>query len=202
MYKNFGGVISDALEEDGKRIIAEHNAVEDEIIGMLEDKIEDIRLQSTVVADAQAIKALKLETYEKLNAAGKIKPQHHFKAQMERILAMVAAEEVSMQEKVKVAMMQEATAAVKAEFASSDALKKESLTNAIAQLKGAKTGGDPVKSAYLKFFKEKAAAAAKIDEKAETAQARASIVTKLNAVAKNEGFYFEFGADGKPKMVV
>ena len=54
----------------------------------------------------------------------------------------------------------------------------------------------------LAFFKEKSAAAAQIDEKKETAEMRASLITKMNGIAKSEGFYFEFGADGKPKMVV
>lgn len=169
---------------------------------MLQEKVDDIKLQSRVVQDAEDIKALKIQTYEKLNAAGKIKPQYEFKAQVEKLLSMMEAEELSMREKAKHDMMEEATAAVTAEFATSAELKKVSLTNAIASLKGGKVAGDPVKDAYLKFFKDKAAAAAKIDAKAETQAARQNIVTKLNSVAKNEGFYFEFGPDGKPKMVV
>ena len=170
---------------------------------MLQDKVNDIKLQSRVVQDAEDVKALKIATYEKLNAAGKVKPQYELKAQIERMLHMMEAEELSIRERSKVDLMEEATAAVTAEFASSAELKKSSLSNAINALKGAKTaGGDPVKDAYLKFFKEKAAAASKIDAKAETQEARQAIVAKLNAVAKNEGFFFEFGPDGKPKMVV
>jgi len=175
--------------------------VEDQIIGMLQDKIDDIKLQSRIVQDAEDIKALKIATYEKLNAAGKIKPQYEFKSQVERLLHLVETEEVSMREKEKIELMAEATAKVTAEFASSDELKKKGLANAIAVLKGGKVAGDPVKESYLKFFKEKAAAAAKVDEKAETQASRQAIITKLNAVAKNEGFFFEFGPDGKPKMV-
>lgn len=159
-------------------------------------------LQSRVVQDAEDIKALKIQTYEKLNAAGKIKPQYEFKAQVEKLLQMMEAEELSMREKAKHDLMDEATAFVTAEFASSAELKKVSLANAIATLKGGKVAGDPVKDAYLKFFQQKAADASKIDEKAETMEARQSVLTKLNSVAKNEGFYFEFGPDGKPKMVV
>jgi len=121
---------------------------------------------------------------------------------VERLLHMIEAEEISMREKAKHDLMEEATAAVTAEFSSSPELKKSSLSNAIAALKGGKGAGDPVKDAYLKFFKGKAAAAAKIDEKAETKAARRAIVGKLNAAAKNEGFFFELGEDGKPRMVV
>lgn len=202
IWKQFGGTIKEALESDGKRIIEEHNKVEDEIIGMLQDKVDDIKMQSRIVQDAEDIKALKIQTYEKLNAAGQVKPQYEFKHQIERMLNIVEAEEVNVREKAKHAMMEEATAKVMSEFATNDALKKKSLANAIATLKGGKSSGDPVKETYLKYFQDKAAAAKKIDEKAETNAARANIITKLNAIAKSEGFFFEFGPDGKPKMVV
>lgn len=205
IYKQFGGTIYDALEEDGKKILQEHNKVEDEIIAMLQHKVDDIKMQSNVVQDAEAVKALKLETYEKLNAAGKIKPQYEFKAQVERLVSLMEQEEVNMKEKAKVALMEEATEAVKAEFATSKEMKKTSLVNAIATLKGgaAKGSSDPVKDAYLKFFQKKAAEAKGIDEKKETLAAREAMLTKLNAVAKNEGFFFEFDlATGKPKMTV
>jgi len=202
VYKQFGGVIREALEEDGKRILAEHNKIEDEVIDILKKKIEDVRMQEHIVKDAEDIKALKIQTYEKLNAAGKIKPQYDFKHQIERMLAMMETEEASMTEKAKIAMMEEATKAVAREFSSGKDLKKRALENAVAQLKGTKAGTDPVKAAYLSFFKAKAAAAKKIDPAVETREARAAMVAKMNAIAKNEGFYFEFDANGKPKMVV
>ena len=202
VYKQFGGVIKEALEEDGKRILAEHNKIEDEVIDILQTKIDDVRMQERVVQDAEDIKALKIQTYEKLNAAGKVKPQYEFKAQIERMLAMMETEEANMTEKAKIALMAEATEAVTREFASSKNLKKVSLQNAVAQLKGTKAGADPVKAAYLSFFKFKAETAKKIDAAAETREARAAMVAKMNAIAKNEGFYFQFDADGKPKMVV
>jgi hypothetical protein len=205
MYKQFGGVFKDFLEEDGKKILDEHNRQEDAVITLLQDKIDDIRFQSRVVQDAEDVRALKLATYDKLNAAGKIKPQYDFKAQVERILALMETEEVNMKEKAKHALMDEATAAVTAQFASSPDLKKSSLAGAIAALKGttAKSGSaDVVQAAYVQFFKDKQKAAQSIDAAAEIAASRKSVVTKLNAAAKNEGFLFEFDADGKPKMVV
>ena len=42
--------------------------------------------------------------------------------------------------------------------------------------------------------------AAKIDEAAEIAEQRKAIITKLNTVAMTDKMYFDFGADGKPKM--
>jgi hypothetical protein len=191
--------------------LEEHNRQEDAIITLLQDKINDIQMQSRIVQDAEDIKALKLATYEKLSAAGKVKPLYDFKSQMERMLALVEAEEVNLKEKAKHALMEEATAAVTAQFASSAELKKSSLAGAIAALKkgsgtGGATGGgggpDVVQAAYIQFFKDKQKSAQKIDVGAETAASRKAIVTKLNAVAKNEGFFFEFDEAGKPKMVV
>jgi hypothetical protein len=202
VYKQFGGAIHDMLEEDGKRILSEHNVLEDAIINDLQDKLYDVQMQAHVVQDAQAIKELRIASYAKLNAAGIIKPQFEFKAQMERLLTMMESEEISMQEKTKQAIMEEARASVTAEFSTNQELKKTSLASAIAQLKGSAGQSDPVKAAYLAFFKTKGKQAAGIDEKVELQQNRAVMVAKLNAMASNEGFFFELDPAGKPKMTV
>jgi hypothetical protein len=202
VYKQFGGAIHDMLQEDGVRILEEHNKLEDAIIHDLQDKLYDVQMQEHVVQDAMDIKELRVASYVKLNAAGIIKPQFEFKAQMERLLTMMAAEEVSMQEKTKAAIMEEARVSVTAEFSTNKELKKTSLASAIAQLKGSSGQSDPVKAAYLSFFKTKGVAAAKIDEKVELEQNRASMIGKMNAIASNEGFFFELDAAGKPKMTV
>jgi hypothetical protein len=202
VYKQFGGVIYEMMEEDGKRILEEHNKLEDAIITDLEDKLYDIKMQENIIQDAHDVKELRIASYAKLNAAGKIKPLFEFKHQMERMLTMMEAEEANMQEKGKISLMEEATASVTKEFAANKELKKTSLASAIAQLKGGGGGQDPVKSAYLAFFKTKSVDAAKIDEKVELKAARESMVSKLNAVAANEKFFFELDASGKPKMIV
>ncbi|GKZ00685.1 hypothetical protein MPSEU_001020600 [Mayamaea pseudoterrestris] len=202
VYKQFGGAIYEALSAEGDRLIEEHNKVEDEVIHMLQDKIDDIKFQSRLVQDAEEIKQLKLQTYDMLNEAGKIKPLYDFKSQMERMLTIIQNEEANMTEKAKHSLMEEATAGVTSQFLSSADLKKRSLANAIASLKGTKASGDVVKDAYLQFFKSKTAEASKIDPKKESAEARAVMAQKMNAIAKSEGFFFEIGADGKPKMVV
>ena len=203
IYKQFGGVIQEALEEDGKRVLAEHNAAEDQVISSLQQSISNIKAQESVVEDISAVKELKAETYKKLNEVGKIKPLYDFKAQVEKLLSMISHEEAVMQEKAKIALMEEATNAVKASFADNAELKKAALSSAIASLKGTKSGAkDPVQDAYLAFFADKKKAAAKIDAAAEAAAAREAIIMKLNATAMNEGFYFQFDKDGKPKMVV
>lgn len=200
VYKQFGSVIYEALEEDGKRILEEHNTVEDADIAVLKHKIADVEGQSMVLQDAQDIKQLKIETYEKLNTAGKVKPLYDFKSQMEKILATMQAEETNMKEKAKQALMAEATAAVQKAFTTNKDLGKACLASAIAQLEGKPSGSDPVKDAYVKFFQAKAKAGG--DEAAEAKAAREQMVTKLNAVARSDGFFFEFDASGKPKMVV
>jgi len=202
IYTQFGDMLKEVLEADGKEIIAKANAAEDEVLGLLKSKRQDIVMQERIVQDAQDIQALKEETYEKLNAAGKIKPQHEFKAQMERMLTMIATEEANVKEKQKISMMQEATVAVTEELLNNKELQLQSLNNAIAKLKGQKAGEDPVKASYLKYFKWKASEAAKVDEKTEIKESRAAMLAKVNALADNEGFFFKFDADGKPKMTV
>jgi hypothetical protein len=202
VYKQFGGVIYDALAEDGKRMLAEHNAAEDAVIESLVKSIEEVEQQLQIVQDYQDVKALKVQSYEQLNAAGQIKPQYEFKQQVERLLVLMAQEETYMLEKGKHTLMEQATEAVKKQFLTQKNLKKNALDAAIAQLKGSKSaGGDPVKQAYLKFFQESGAAAKKVDAAAEIKETRAAVIAKLNTVAKNEGFFFEFDAEGKPKLV-
>ena len=203
IYKQFGGVIQEALEEDGKRVLAEHNAAEDQVISSIKQSIENIKAQEGVVDDIAAVKELKAETYKKLNEVGKVKPLYDFKAQVEKLLGMIAHEEAVMQEKSKIALMAEATDAVKGSFAQNADLKKAALSSAIASLKGGKSGAkDPVQEAYLAFFAQKKKAAEKIDAAAEATAAREAIISKLNATAMNEGFYFQFDSSGKPKMTV
>ena len=200
VYKQFGGVIYEALEADGKRMLQEHNQVEDLVIQSLQDRVDEAKMATNMEQDYKDVKALKVEAYDLLNAAGKIKPQYDLKQQVERVLTLVQAEETNMVEKTKVALMAEATAAVQAQFASDKNLQAASLAGAMAQLQGSKDAQDPVKDAYLSFFAQKKKA--KVDEAAEQAAARQSLVTKVNAIARSEGFLFELDeSTGKPKMV-
>jgi hypothetical protein len=119
---------------------------------------------------------------------------------MDRILGMIVQEENSVADKAKHALMAEAVATVTKEFASSAELKKAALDSAIAKLKGSKAE-DPVLKSFQTFFKQKAAEAKKSDDGSEEKAQRAALVAKLNSVAKNEGFYFDFDSKGSPKML-
>ena len=202
IYAQFGDTIKEALAAEGKETLVKQNAVEDEILGLLKTQRQDILMQENILQDFEDVQALKVETVEKLNAVGQIKPLHDFKGQVERLLTLIATEEANVKEKQKIAMMEEATTAVTQELLTNKALQKQSLENAIKKLKGEPAGEDPVKATYLKFFKWKADEAKKVDAKTEIAAARAAMVAKLNAVADNEGFYFKFDTDGKPVMTV
>ncbi|EJK53748.1 hypothetical protein THAOC_26744, partial [Thalassiosira oceanica] len=57
----------------------------------------------------------------------------------------------------------------------------------------------PVQTAFVKFFKDKAAAAKKSGDDSEEAAQREALIAKMNGVAKNEGFFFTFDANGKPQ---
>mmetsp|Transcript_19833 Transcript_19833/g.40968 ORF Transcript_19833/g.40968 Transcript_19833/m.40968 type:complete len:305 (+) Transcript_19833:71-985(+) len=202
LYTQGGDAIYKALDEKAVNLLKEHTEAEEKVIAALEHKLEYLKANQNMVNDFEAINAIRSATYEKLNAAGAIKPQHDFKAQVERMLNMIAHEEASVTEKTKVALMSEATASVTEKFSSDKALKKAALDAAIAKLKGGKTGADPVQAAFVQFFKDKAAAAkASKDDSEEKAQ-REAMIAKMNAVAKNEGFFFEFDAQGAPKMTV
>jgi Mitochondrial ATP synthase B chain precursor (ATP-synt_B) len=205
VYKQFGGMIHDSLAADGKRILAEHNAKEDAIIQDLQDKLADINAQSNIVQDAMDIKNLRLATYDKLSVVGAMKPLHDYKSQMERVLTMIEVEELASKEKMKQELMAEATSAVQSQFLSVKTLQQTALTNAIATLKGgASPATDPVQQAYQQFFQQKAkalAATSAQQEAAEIAQQRAVVIAKINAVAKNDHFYFQLDpSTGQPRM--
>lgn len=204
LYTQGGDIIYQSLDQKAKDLLKEHNEAEDKVIEALEQKLEFLQANKDQVEHFQIINKMREEAYGNLNAAGAVKPQHDFKAQVERVLNMIATEEASITEKTKVALMAEATAAVTEEFANSKALKKAALDSAIGGLQGgaAECGPDPVRDAFVKFFKNKAAEAAKSTDDSEEQAQRAALIGKMNAVAKSEGYFFQFDDSGKPKMVV
>lgn len=189
--------------EDGRKTLAYHNQLEDEMINSMKTYLGQIKEQENIVQDAESVYALKAETYEKLNAAGKNKPLYEYKAQVERLLNVIAHEEASMKEKAKHKLMAEATSFVKGKFASDKSLQKNSLDAAIAQLEGKQVKkADPVQATFVEFFQNKVKQAGAISEEQELAQSRAAVIAKMNAVAMNEGFYFKWDeVTGKPKML-
>ncbi len=200
LYTQGGDAIYKAIDERAVTLLKDHSEAEEKVIEALEQKLVFLKANQNMVNDFNAINEIREETYKKLNAAGAIKPQHDFKAQVERLLNMIATEEANVADKTKMALMSEATATVTEQFSTDKALKKAALDSAIAKLKGASTGADPVQAAFVQFFKDKAAAAkASKDDSEEKAQ-RAALIAKMNSVAKNEGFFFEFDASGLPKM--
>ena len=197
-------MINKSLKEESEAMLKIQNEAEDEVIAKLEENLEYMKLTENVVQDYQGVLDLTKSSYDKLNAAGKIKPQHDLKAQMDKMLSMIANEEQNVYEKAKLTMMTEATESVTAKFSSDEKLKKAALDNAMAKLTGkAKAGSDPVGAEFVNFFKEKSAAAKKADDGSEEKAARKAMLTKLNALAESDGMYFRFDeATGKPKLVV
>jgi len=199
-YTKGGAAIANGFKEEADAMLKIQNEAEDEVIAKMQENVEYLKLTENIVADYQGVFDLTKQSYEKLNAAGKIKPQHQLKAQVEKVLGMIATEEQSAYEKAKTAMMAEATDAVTAKFLSDETLKKAALDSALAKIAGKKVPEDPVQKAFVTFFQEKAAAAKQTDGSAELKEARATMIAKMNAIAENEGFYFRFDASGKPKM--
>lgn len=202
-YVQGGEIIANSFKEESKAMLKAQNEAEVEVISKLEETVEYMKLTENIVSDYKDVLDLTEESYAKLNAAGKIKPQHDLKAQMEKMLAMIGTEEQSSYEKAKVAMMSDATAAVTSEFLTSKDLKKAALDNAIAKLVGTAGAGagDPVQGAFVSYFAARAKAAKAADDGSEEKVARANMLAKMNAIADNEGMFFRFDASGKPTLV-
>jgi len=203
-YTQGGDMLANMFKDEAKDMLKAQNDAEDKVIAKLEESVDYMKLTENIVEDYQAVYDLTEESYAKLNASGKIKPQHELKAQMEKMLAMVATEESNNYEKAKVAMMADATAAVTAEFASNKDLKKAALTGAIAKLtgKGKAASSDVVSDEFVKFFKATGANAKASDDGSEEIAAREAMIAKMNAVAENDGMYFRFDAKtGKPALI-
>jgi len=197
LWSQGGEAIYNSLDEKAKALLKEHNEAEDKVISALEQKLDFLKANQNMVNDFEAINAIRSDSFEKLNAAGVIKPKHDFKAQVERILNLIAQEEANVTEKTKIAIMQEATATVTEAFATDKKLKKAALDAAIAQIKGGAAGTDPVIAEFSNFLKRKAEAASKVDAGAEEAQQRAALLAKMSAVAKSENMMFDIDASGK-----
>ena len=199
-YTQGGEAIHKSLDEKAVNLLKEHNEVEDRVINQISGDIELLKADLGVADTYREINSIREETYTKLNAVGAIKPQYDFKAHVERMIDMIAAEETNVSEKKKTALMEEATAAVTAEFSSNKSLKKAALDSAIAAIKGSsKDGSDPVQAEFVNFFKKKAADAKKTDA-AEAKAEREALIAKVNSLAKNEGISFQFDANGVPKL--
>jgi len=201
-YTQGGDALFKALDAKSKAMLKEHNEAEDKVIQALETKADFLRTNQNMVEDFKAINEIREGGYVSLNEAGAIKPHHDFKAQMVRILNMVVQEEASVTERTKMALMEEATQSVTEQFATNKALKKAALTAAIAQIKGDDAGSavDPVTNEFVQFFRAKGEEIKKSADGSEEKAQRDAMVAKINAVAKVEGFFFEFGADGVPKI--
>jgi len=202
VYTQGGDAIYKALDQKAVDLLKEHNEAEEKVIQALEQKLVFLKANQNMVNDFEAINEIRAETYAKLNAAGAIKPQHDFKAQVVRMLNMIAQEEASHTDKVKTALMAEATATVTEKFTSDKALKKAALDAAIAKIKGEKAGVDPIQAAFVQFFKDKAAAVKASGDDSEEKAQREAMIAKMNSVAKNEGFYFRFDSKGNPSLAV
>lgn len=200
-YTQGGDAVYKALDQRAVDLLEEHTQAEDKVIEALEQKLVFLRANRNMVNDFNAINAERSEAYEKLNAAGAVKPQHDFKAQVERMLTLIAAEEASVTEKAKMTLMGEATAAVTKKFTTDKAAKKAALDSAIAKLRDGNKGADPVQAAFINFFKEKAAAAKASNDDSEEKAQRAAMIAKLNAVAKSEECFFQFDGQGKPSLL-
>ena len=200
-YTQGGDAVYAALDERAKNLLKEHNDAENLVIEALEQKLTFLKANQNTVNDFSAINELRATAYAKLNAAGAVKPKHDFKAQVEKMLTMIAAEEASYTEKTKMSLMSEATTSVTTKFTTDAALKKKALDAAIAKLKGGDKAEDPVQAAFVQFFKDKASAAAASKDDSEEKAQRAAMIAKMNSVAKNEGFFFAFDASGTPKMM-
>jgi len=203
-YTHGGDIVYKALDQKAQTILKEQNEVEDKVIVALGEKLDFLKDNSNIVQYFEGINAERELTYSRLNAAGAVKPHHDFKAQVERVLNLISQEELSISEKKKTALMEEATAMVTDQFSNEKALKKAALDAAIASIKGTSKDAkaDPVKGAFVNFFKAKGADAAKADDGSEEVAQRVAMVSKLNALAKNEGYFFSFDESGGVKMTV
>jgi hypothetical protein len=200
VYTQGGDAIYKSMDAIAQDILKEHQEAEGKVVAALEQKLEFLKANSNMVQDFEAINKIREETYANLNAAGKVKPYHDLKAQVERMIIMIAQEEANVAEKAKAQLMEEATQSVKSQFTESKELKKQALDSAIARIKGS-ASKDPVQATFIKFFKDKATAAAKADDSKEAQTQRAALIAKLNSVCKNEKFFFQFDESGKPKMI-
>mmetsp|Transcript_27353 Transcript_27353/g.57307 ORF Transcript_27353/g.57307 Transcript_27353/m.57307 type:complete len:159 (+) Transcript_27353:1647-2123(+) len=103
-------MMSTMFKDEAKEMLKAQNEAESKVITKLEESVEYMKLTENIVKDYQAVYDVTEESYAKLNASGQIKPQHKLKAQVEKLLGMIAAEETNSYEKAKIAMMADSVA--------------------------------------------------------------------------------------------
>lgn len=200
VYTQGGDAIHRFLDERAQSLLKEHRESEEGLLDEMAKLIDHLGNQLEIPEVMRNMNGLRADAFAKLSAAGAVKPGHDLKIQVERMLHMIAQEEASNREKMKMSLMSEATETVTEQFSTSKSLKKSALDGAIGFLKRDVGGANPVKSSFLKFFKDKCSAAERVkDDSADRAQ-RNAFIMKANAVAQSEGYFFRFDDKGIPKM--
>jgi len=203
VYNSGGDAIYKFLDERAQKILKDHNKTEDKVIEALQLKLDFLESNQNMVNDFENINAIREEAYKNLSDVSAVKPKHDLRFQIERVLNTIITEEASVAEKTKIELMDEAISAVKNTFLKSKQLKKSALDTAISTIQGKEViDGEPVRMSFVQFFKEKAITASNEVNKSEENSQRSALISKLNTLCKTEGFFFNFDASGKPKMLV
>jgi len=203
VYKSGGDAIFNFLDQRAQSILKDHNTTEDKVIKALQSKLDFLKANQNMVDEFENINRIREEAYKNLSLANANKPKHDLKNQIERILNKIVAEEAKAADKTKIALMDEATSAVRIKFLKSKQLKKSALDVAIAAIQGKKVADvDPVHMSFIQFFKEKSILVSKEVDESDNISQRSELISKLNTLCRSERFYFDFDASGKPNMLI
>ena len=201
IYSLFGDAIGAHFDEDGKAIMAEHNAIEDANIAAV-DTVKDAHVTAATAAeDVAAIGAATKVLQAEIAKAKTAELKAEVRANFVRKLDSIVAQEAALRDSLQASVVDAAAAHVTAQFADGKG-SADAFQSAMDALAGKPAGEDAVSAAftsYLKGFGERLAGAANQDT-ALPEDVVAAVQDDMDALLRRENLRLEVKAPASVKL--
>jgi F0F1-type ATP synthase membrane subunit b/b' len=203
IYSLFGDAIGAHFDEDGKAIMAEHNAIEDVNIAAVDSVKETHAIRATVAEDVAAIAEASKALMHEIATAKTLQLKHDVRADFVRKLDYIGAQENALRESLQTSVVEAASESVRAQFVEGgDKMRADAFKAAMDALAGNPAPTDAVADAYTSFLKGfgERLAAAKDQEFDLPANIVAEIQDDMDALLRRENLRLEVTAPTKAKL--
>ena len=201
IYSLFGDAIGAHFDEDGKAIMAEHNAIEDANIAAV-DTVKDAHvIAATAAEDVAAIGAATKVLQAEIAKAKTAELKAEVRANFVRKLDSIVAQEAALRDSLQASVVDAAAAHVTAQFADGKG-SADAFQSAMDALAGKPAGEDAVSAAftsYLKGFGDRLAGAANQDT-ALPEDVVAAVQDDMDALLRRENLRLEVKAPASVKL--
>jgi len=187
-YSCLGSAIGEAMDDKGEGILKEHHAIEDAQIEAVKVTLAAHQVQTTILADIEAIAVEQKDLMETVVASTTLQLKHNIRNEFVRKLDALVQEETTLANSVQTTLVEKATEKITAAYTEGgDKLKADALTQAMDALAG-KPSSDSISGMYSSFLKDFQANldAAKNTPQTLPAEVVASIEADMEAIKRRD----------------